>query len=347
MSGDLGGDFNETVAGKIEESENSVDDRTDSAGEETNSEQYSEQLDSEGVDSEGSDGERLHNDGFESDSYGVGSDSERTDDADAPVTQFAFVEDCLDRECCERDFEHRLGMKTRVLPGAEAGVQAEVKAVCILSGNKGEDCGQYVVKVFDDEYSDWLTEIETMTWLRDRYSIKVPQIHDVWHCDDVYYIIMDRLQGNTLYRMIKRNEVIPKKALVGLAQTVWRIHWPEWPDESEDLEGVNHLDLHLNNVMYHEPESAFYLIDFGKAVKKTYRSQRRRVKATFADQICLYEKLLLLLASQAKKGNVANKGAARVLRKEWNKLAEEYSVKTFTKMRSNLTKLPDCLNNSV
>lgn len=168
-----------------------------------------------------------------------------------------FVSDCRHRDCCEKNLE-------RYTRGQELGHGFFGKIYTCQDGQCKEET--YVIKVINrgagggylPGYALW-NEVDIQYYLHAN-GVSVPKIFDAWSCDDLFYIVMQKLEGYTLSAYLKSPSTLPhfETLMMRLFEQINRMN----------LLGVAHNDLHGSNVYFNVTDNTFYIIDFGVATFK-------------------------------------------------------------------------------
>jgi len=119
----------------------------------------------------------------------------------------------------------------------------------------------------------WRNEIKTLLYLNSLNSlckerigcIFVPRILDAWIRRDRWCILMEKMEGECMYKTIKSGVKITPRQLIELDKTVKKLN----------SFGVIHRDLRPANVIWNEDNQRCYIIDFGysKIVSSTLSTE--------------------------------------------------------------------------
>jgi predicted Ser/Thr protein kinase len=153
--------------------------------------------------------------------------------------------------------------KTNWQHGEGTGAEANVYESC-----KGSDCG-YAVKVFQNSGSNIRTHRNEVAIARlmGEHGLG-PRIYDTFLCKNSFFMVMEKIVGQTYSKTPKTPEL--KNKLRAVVNEMHRL-------------GIYHKDLHQNNVLIRNTDSKIFIIDFGRSEYLKQMSRYQRFQAVQKD----------------------------------------------------------------
>ena len=145
----------------------------------------------------------------------------------------------------------------------------------------------------------WRNEIHIHKMLSDKI-LHIPRL--ISYTDDK--LIMQRLSGPTLFEILtisNSRQIISKKHINGIVGILDEI----------GKSNILHNDLHSKNIIYHNDDDSFYIVDFGKSLYKPLYKPLSINKITNYDKLCLLVDVMKITTEIAKQfafdfKNIAN-----------------------------------------
>jgi serine/threonine protein kinase len=126
----------------------------------------------------------------------------------------------------------------------------------------------------------WKNEIKTLLYLNslckqtNKYTF-VPRILDAWIRRDRWCILMEKMEGECMYKTIKKGRKITPHQLTQLEKTVEELN-----------SAVIHRDLRPANVIWNKDRNECYIIDFGYSkILSSAQSTRKESLVGFCSRI--------------------------------------------------------------